>query len=135
MNAADIAISSPLLSPHLGGRIAARYRLWRERRRWVGEMANVAALGRLNDVLNDVGLTRAELGVMVEGPADAGRQFETLAGLAEADLTACSPAALREAAWICARCAHRDACKRWLRTGEWRDDEDMRCPNATLFRR
>lgn len=134
MHPADIAVSPPLPAHGFAGRIAEHYRLWRERRRWIGEMANAASLGRLDDVLNDVGLTRAELDLIAEGPVDAGRQFETLAGLAEADLPSFSPAVLREAMWKCTRCAHREACQRWLRTGEWHAGEDMRCPNAALFR-
>jgi hypothetical protein len=37
-------------------------------------------------MLNDVGITRAELGVLIEAPADAGRQFETLAAAEQVDL-------------------------------------------------
>jgi uncharacterized protein YjiS (DUF1127 family) len=126
-------LSAPLPAPGFTARLTERLRLWRERRRWIGEMADAASLGRLDDTLNDVGITRAELGVLIEGPPDAGRQFETLAEMAQIDLHRLDPAVLREAMWVCSRCATRVPCKRWLSTGVWRDGTDMRCPNAALF--
>lgn len=134
MDPAGIAFSEPLPRPEVVGRIAARWRLWRERHRWPREVANVAALGRIEDVLEDVGITRAELDTLTAAPLDAGRQFPALAGMAGADLSKFAPEAVREAAWACTRCGHRDACRRWLRTGQWRDGGDMRCPNAALYR-
>jgi uncharacterized protein YjiS (DUF1127 family) len=130
---AAIAVAAPLPSRNLTARFTERLRLWRQRRRWMSEMADAAQLGRLDDTLNDVGITRAELGALIEAPADAGRQFETLAEMAQIDLRRLSPAVLREALWVCTRCESRAPCQRWLRTGVWRDGADMRCPNAALF--
>jgi uncharacterized protein YjiS (DUF1127 family) len=131
---AEIAVAAPPPARGFAARLTERLRGWRERRRWIGEMADAAALGRPGEVLNDVGITRAELGALTDGPADAGRQFETLAEMAQIDLHQFGPAVLREAMWVCARCASRAPCQRWLRTGVWRDGADMRCPNAALLR-
>lgn len=131
---AEIAVAAPLPARGFAARLTERLRLWRRQRRWISEMASVAALGRLDDTLNDVGITRAELDALIDGPADAGGQFETLAEAARIDLHRLDPAVLREAMWVCARCASRTPCRRWLRTGVWRDGSDMRCPNAALLR-
>ena len=61
--------------------------------------------------------------------------FETLAEMEGVDIRRPDPAALREAAAKCARCACRKACRRWLRTGAFNYAGDPRCPNATLLRR
>jgi uncharacterized protein YjiS (DUF1127 family) len=130
---AAIAVAAPQPARGLALRVAERLRLWRERRRWIGELAGAASLGRLDDTLNDVGITRAELGVLSEAPVDAGRQFETFAEMARIDLRHLDPAVLREAMWVCTRCETRAACRRWLNVGVWRGGGDSRCPNAALF--
>lgn len=117
----------------LTGRVVEHVRLWRERRRWIGEMANAAAFGRLDDVLTDVGLNRAELGYLMDGPVDAGRQFEVFARMEGLDIHRLPTGVLREAVRTCAHCHCRTACKRWLRTGVWKHDGDSRCPNAALL--
>jgi len=131
---AAIAFSVPPSPQGFAARLSERFRLWRWRRRWIGEMTDAAALGRLDDMLNDVGVTRAELGVLVDAPADAGRQFETFAETARIDLHHLSPAVLRDARWVCTLCECREPCKRWLRAGVWQYAGDPRCPNAALFR-
>ena len=133
MDPDPITFCDPIPPVHFVTRIAERVRLWRERRRWVHEMEAAATLGRLDDLLNDVELTRAELDRLIEGPPDAGRQLETLARMAQVDLHAVDAAALREATWKCAGCRSRTACKGWLRDGVWRGDGDARCPNAALL--
>jgi uncharacterized protein YjiS (DUF1127 family) len=133
MSPAEFAIAAPLPKHGFAARLGERLRLWRQRRRWIAEMANAASLGSLDATLNDVGLTRAELGTLIEGPPDAGQQFETLAEMARIDLHQLDPAVLREAMWVCSRCECRTPCKRWLETGIWRGGADTRCPNAALF--
>lgn len=129
---------APFPSPSAPGvlaRMAERWRQHRRRNRWVREMANVASLGRLDDVLCDVALTRSELGSLINGRPDAGSQFEKLARMENVDLSRERPETLREAMWNCARCPCRAPCDHWLRTGEWTGDGDTRCPNAALLRR
>ncbi len=133
MNPAEFAVAAPLPTHGFAARVAERLRLWRERRRWIGEMANAASLGSLDDTLHDVGMTRAELGTLIAAPPDAGRQFETLAEMARIDLHHLDSAVLREAMWVCSRCECRTPCKRWLATGIWRGGDDTRCPNAALL--
>lgn len=117
----------------LAARVVEHVRLWRERRRWIGEMANAAAFGRLDAVLGDVGLNRTELNYLMDAPVDAGRQFEAFARMEGVDVTQLPPGTLREATRTCAHCRCRTACKRWLRTGVWQHDGDSRCPNAALL--
>jgi uncharacterized protein DUF6455 len=130
----EFPYSPPLPSRRLMARVAERWHGWRERRRWIGEVSEAAQLGRLDDILNDVSLTRAELDGLIEGPADAGRQLDQLAAMAQVDLGEVEPAVLREATWVCTRCEIRDACKHWLNTGVWNGGDNTRCPNAALLR-
>jgi uncharacterized protein YjiS (DUF1127 family) len=120
-------------SSNFAARCAERFQAWRKKRRWVSEMSNAAALGRLDNILEDVGMTRAELDELAAAPADAGRQFEKMAAIEGLDLDTLPAHAVREAMWKCTRCASRKECKRWLRTGVWQYDGDPRCPNAALF--
>jgi len=112
-----------------------RVRSQRRKRRWVGEIKNAVQSGRLDNVLNDVGITCAELELIVNAPTDAGTQFETFSEMAHTALGRLDPGARRQAAWVCIHCRRRVACKRWLRAGVWRGDgSDMPCPNGALFR-
>lgn len=122
--------SQPLTE--LFARLTDWFGYWRERRRWIAEMRNIAALGRLDDVLADIGLNRAQLGVLMTGPVDAGRQLDAMAAAAGTDLDAIPPAVLRDAQWTCTLCESRSACAHWLRSGEW-SGGDPRCPNADLL--
>ena len=124
---------TPPLGRGLPARIVERLRLWHERRRCISEMANAAALGRLDDLLDDAGMTRADLTVLMDGPSDAGRQFEVFAKMEGVDVRRLPAGVLREAIRVCARCDRRAPCKRWLRTGVWRDQRDSRSPNAALL--
>ena len=122
------------VGPGIAARAVERWRLWRQQCRWRAEMAKAASLGRIDDILNDIGLTRSELDYLVEGPADAGQQFEQLARMEHVDLRRQPAGAVREATLACAHCACRSACKRWLQTGIWQHDGDPRCPNAALLK-
>ncbi len=114
---AEIAVATPLPARGFAARLTERLRDWRQRRRWISEMADAATLGRLDDTLKDVGITGAELGMLIEAPADAGTQFEILSKATRIDLHDFGPAVLREAMWVCTRCASRAPCQHWLRTG------------------
>lgn len=129
----ELYVDPPLPPRHLAKRCTERFRLWRRKRRWMAEMADAAALGRLDDILNDIGMTHAELEELMAAPADSGRQFEIMAEMEGLDLDKLPSHVLREAMWQCTRCPFRAPCKRWLRTGEWRHQGDSRCPNAALL--
>ena len=126
--------SAPTIQRGLPARVIARVRLWYERRRSSGELRHASALGRFDDALADAGMSRADLGEMMAGPADAGRQFEALAEAEGVDLSRLRPEALREAVRVCVRCPYRTPCKRWLNAGIWAYGEEPRCPNAALLR-
>lgn len=132
---AELNFDPPVPPSHFVARAAERYRCWRRKRRWIAEMRKAAALGRLDEVLADLGLTRAELDELMATPADAGREFEIMARMEGLDPDRLRPEVLRDAMRNCMRCEARDACKCWLRTGVWRHDGDPRCPNAGLFHR
>ncbi len=135
--ALDLAAINPapaVSSPGLAARCAERFRAWRRKRRWVRELKDAQALGRLDEVLDDIGITRAEMDELMAAPADAGRQFEVMAKLEGVDLAQVDAGALREATWKCVRCDSRAPCKRWMRTGLWSYGGDPRCPNARLWR-
>ena len=132
---AELNFDPPAPPRHFVARVADRYRCWRRKRRFVADMQKAAALSRFDDLLADIGLSRAELDELMAAPADAGCEFEIMARMEGLDPDRMHPEALREAMRTCMRCPGRVACKRWLRTGEWRHDGDPRCPNAALFRR
>lgn len=113
--------------------LAQRFGYWRERRRWIAEMANVASLGRPGAILADIGLDRAQLDVLMTGPVDAGRQLDAMVAATGAELADVPPAALRDAEWTCTVCESRRACAHWLRSGEWTGGSDARCPNEALL--
>lgn len=132
---AGFAAASPMAEFSLWRRVMERVHGWRRKQRWIGELKNAVQLGRLDDTLNNVGITRAELELIVNAPNDAGNEFGTFAELAHTAFGRLDPAARRQAAWVCIHCRRRIACKRWLRTGVWRGDgSEMLCPNAGLFR-
>jgi uncharacterized protein DUF6455 len=62
-----------------------------------------------------------------------GEQFELLVKMHGVDLAQLNPTVLREARHRCAECARRKACRRWLRSGEFKYSGDPRCPNADLL--
>lgn len=130
-----IAVAAPLPPIGFATRLALNLRLWREKRRWIAEMRHAAGLGRLNDILSDVGLSRGDLDTLIDAPVDAGHQFETYATMAQVNLRDLDPAKLREAEWACIRCPHADPCRRWLREGVWDNADDPRCPNAAFMKR
>ncbi|HUI34286.1 MAG TPA: hypothetical protein VLX67_02025 [Stellaceae bacterium] len=114
--------------------LAQRFAYWRERRRWIAEMANVASLGHPGAILADIGLDRAQLDVLMTGPVDAGRQLDAMVAGMGTTLEHVPPAVLRDAEWTCTVCPNGRACAHWLRNGEWMGDGDPRCPNEPLRR-
>ena len=114
--------------------LAQRFAYWRERRRWIAEMTNVASLGRPGAILADIGLGRAQLDVLMTGPVDAGRQLGAMAAGMGAALQHVPPSVLRDAEWTCTVCPNGKACAHWLRNGEWVGDGDSRCPNEAVLR-
>ncbi len=131
--AASLPASSPV--PSFRARVLERLRLWFERRRWIGELRGACALSRFEALLEDAALSRADVGALIEAPADAGRQFEALAAALGVDVSRFHPQVLREAVRVCVRCQHRGPCKRRLRAGGAIEGEGWRCPNAALFER
>lgn len=118
----------------VASRITEYWHEWRRRRRWVAELQKAAALGQLDDMLQDVGVTPAELDALTGGPLDAGHQLEILAEAEQIDLSTVPAQELRDAHLTCVRCECREPCKRWLQTGIWHHEGDPRCPNAALLR-
>ena len=129
---AFVAPSQPLFG--FVAELMRRFGYWRERRRWIAEMAGVASLGRPGSILTDIGLNHAQLDVLMTGRVDAGRQLEAMAAGMGAALEHVSPAVLRDAEWTCTVCPKGPACAHWLRNGEWVGDGDQRCPNEPLLR-
>ena len=114
--------------------LAQRFGYWRGRRRWIAEMAKVAALSRPGTILADIGLDRAQLDVLMTGPVDSGRQLDAMAAGMGVRLERVPPVVLRDAEWTCTVCESRSACAHWLHNGEWVGAGDPRCPNEPLLR-
>lgn len=132
---AEIYLDNPPIPPgHFAAHCAERFRAWRRKRRWMREMAKAVALGRLDEILADVGMTRAELEELMTEPEAAGLQFEKMAAMLGIDSKQFPAGAVNSAVHACIRCECRAACKRWLRIGTWHYDGDPRCPNAGLLR-
>ena len=132
---AEIYLDNPPIPPsRFAASCLARLRGWRRKRRWAREMANAAALGRLDEILADVGMTRTEWEELMTEPEPAGLQFESMTDMLGVRREKLPPAVVHDAMRVCGRCECQSACKRWLSTGRWAYDGDPRCPNAKLLR-
>ena len=132
---AEIYLDNPPIPPsNLAASCAERFRGWRRKRRWMREMAKAATLGRLDEILADVGMTRAELEELMTEPDAAGLQFEKMARMLGIGPEQLPAGMVNTAVHVCMRCESRAACKRWLQSGKWHYEGDPRCPNAALLR-
>jgi uncharacterized protein YjiS (DUF1127 family) len=107
---------------------------WRERERLRSELAGLANTGELDGVLQEVGLSRGEIPVLLAGrPGAAHRMDEMMRrlGLDRAALSASGE--LRDAEWRCMRCPAWRRCRSWLAAEPLANDVPFFCPNLPSF--
>ena len=116
-----------MLSLNLGARIAA----WRERAQARREFELLAAEDKLGRLLADIGLSPAQVPVVLKNGGSVRRHLEPM--LARLGLTprqASRAVGLRELGWRCMLCRSRDACRTWLARETRADAPPAFCPNA-----
>jgi uncharacterized protein YjiS (DUF1127 family) len=118
------------------GRLAQAVEGWREHRAIDCELAELAAQGNLDRVLDDVGLTRSDIPSLLKGHPGAARQLAEMLerlGIAPRDIAANHD--MREVELRCIGCASWRRCRKWLRSGAADDRWQGFCPNAGTYAR
>ena len=98
------------------------------------ELAKLDRHGKLDTILEDIGITRAELNIMARGYPEADRLLPTMAyrlGIALDEIDAHSLHALKH---TCVLCQSHRKCRRWLASGR-REGAERFCPNHPLLER
>jgi hypothetical protein len=119
---------------HLFSRFVRALDDWRERDRLRGELDLLERTGQLDDVLGEVGLTRAQIpDLMAARPGTAERLARMMAqaGVDQATLRAAGGAV--DAAWRCQRCQHTEECETWLADRHAAGELPDFCPNKSTF--
>lgn len=105
----------------------------RERNLLRTELADLAARGELDRALTEVGLTRAQLPILVKNFPDACHLLARMMGRLGIDAeTVERVGSMHEVVWRCTACAARRRCAAWL---DHPDDKGWRsfCPNVETF--
>lgn len=98
------------------------------------QMAELDRRGGLDDVLNDIGVSRPAMARIIRGHPEAGRLLPAMAKRLGVDLEKLDPRWRYSIQRACGECPSHRRCRRWLATSlsdstEYRDF----CPNAELF--
>jgi Family of unknown function (DUF6455) len=98
------------------------------------EFADLDRRGGLDTVLDDIGLTRAELAKIIAGYPVSGRMLPVMAQRLGVDIEALDPRTRYQLARGCALCQSRRTCRRWL-AAKPADSTTYRefCPNAEML--
>jgi Family of unknown function (DUF6455) len=98
------------------------------------EFADLDRRGSLDAVLDDIGLTRAELAKIIAGYPVSGRMLPVMAQRLGIDIEALDPRARYQLGRSCALCQSRRSCRRWLEHAGPGDEGYRKfCVNAALF--
>jgi uncharacterized protein YjiS (DUF1127 family) len=114
--------------------LATKLRDWRERRRLVAELDEMAATGELEPLLADAGLSRAQIPTLLKSASGARRLLEAMAARLGVDLDAMPATLRRDVEWTCASCGEQRQCRRWLARSRTAGYAAF-CPNTPAFRR
>jgi hypothetical protein len=105
----------------------------RERNVLRTELAELAAKGELDRALADAGLTRSQVGTLIDNHPHAcqllGQMIERL-GVDPVRLEAVE--SMREVSWRCTTCTEKQRCADWLADGRGEGWYAF-CPNAASF--
>ncbi len=98
------------------------------------EFADLDRRGGLDVVLDDIGVTRAELAKIIAGYPVAGRLLPAMARRLGIDIGALDPHSRHELERGCATCQARRSCRSWLdKPNADRSAYRVFCANAQLF--
>jgi len=98
------------------------------------EFADLDRRGSLDAVLDDIGLTRAELAKIIAGYPVSGRMLPVMAEHLGVDVEALDPHSRYQLGRSCALCQSRRTCRHWLENAAPGDEGYRKfCANAELF--
>lgn len=101
----------------------------RKTRQLKREVAQLAAMGSLDAVLGDVGLSRSQLGPVIAHGVQSGNQLDRMLARLGLDAAQLAPETRRDMTWTCLNCPDKRACRRWLAGRDTYDFHSF-CPNA-----
>lgn len=107
---------------------------WREREQLRRELAALAANGELDGVLEEIGVSRGQLPLLLARRLSAAPRLDPMIqrlGLDRAALRATGE--LREAEWRCLQCQTWRQCESWLAADQLGDGFASFCPNTPTF--
>ena len=99
------------------------------RRRLRRELAQLAAMGSLDAVLADIGLSRSQIDSLIAGCDGSGEQLEQMLRRLGIDAAQLPVDSLRDMTWTCTQCPDKAKCREWLASAEKPDYRSF-CPNA-----
>lgn len=115
-------------------RVAGAIHDWRARVRQWRELEDLASCGVLDDILADVGASRAEIPIIMHAyPGSARRHAEMMRWMGVDRKSLPATAEIRDAQWRCVRCAAWHECDDWLRSPESKRAVPGFCPNLGTF--
>jgi len=98
------------------------------------QVADLERRGGLDDVLNDIGISRPCLERIIRGYPEAGRLLPAMAKRLGADLDKLDPTARYELGRTCGVCRSHRRCRRWLATASAAStDYRAFCANVELL--
>jgi uncharacterized protein YjiS (DUF1127 family) len=101
----------------------------RKRRRLRRELDHLAAMGSLDAVLADIGLSRSQIESLIAGCAESGEELHRMLARLGVDPARLPIESLRDMTWTCTSCPDKAKCREWL-AGVDRPQYRSFCPNA-----
>lgn len=101
----------------------------RKRRQLERELEQLAAMGALDAVLADMGLTRSQIEPLVAGSAGSKELLDQMLVRLGIDAAQLPVESLREMTWTCTTCPDKHYCRRWMADLKATDYHAF-CPNA-----
>lgn len=101
----------------------------RKRRELQRELAQLAAMGSLDAVLADIGLTRSQIEPLIAGCSGSKELLDQMLARLGIDAAQLPGETLRDMTWTCTTCPDKRKCREWMFSIEETDFRAF-CPNA-----
>jgi uncharacterized protein YjiS (DUF1127 family) len=101
----------------------------RKRRQLELELEQLNAMGSLDTALSDVGLTRSQIGPLVDRSGRSREQLDRMLVRLGFDADRFDSGNLRDMTWTCTTCADKPQCRDWLAGSETTGFHAF-CPNS-----
>jgi hypothetical protein len=121
-----------MLLNDIGGAIGRWTRGMRARAQLRRELTALEENGELDAVLADAGLTRAQVGTLIDANPESAELLMAMLERLRIASTTIPLATMREMGWTCATCTDKRRCREWLAKGEETEFRAF-CPNAALI--